>query len=429
MTTPDFLNDHGSHGYMLTRLNGISNETLRAKIMQAMTRAEKFLGRHPELDFAFLLPTDTGLQKGIMDAVAPIRRFLLEHDLHDFSTQQQGPENKAMLDGKLLTSTESFGSKISLYRPITKKGDPRIWLFQLSQHIDPFDLLFFITDGYTVYVIDAATDFERNPDVKHAVDCCLKGNQFVPMEFNLLERLYDICDRGFIATVKTGDTGVGMTLENALGIPPNSDRGPDWHGIELKAYRVGRVGGRNTLFSEKPCWADSRYDAAGLLERFGYFDEKNKRTALYTTIYGSHYNPQGFRLVNDAENDMMETSYCDEHTGEIIPDCAVWHMEDVRKHFRDKHLCTFWVGAEARGKGTDEEFRFTNVVITHKPDYMRMEELIADGWVTVDFTLTYKQSLADPNKKHPRDHGYLWRASRQGMEVLFAKSKRYDLTE
>lgn len=424
---PDTTNDHGSHQYMISRMTRVGDSFQRKRIAHAMQRAELYLSQYsPSLDFAFLLPTDTALKKSIIDAVSPVREFLSSHDLHDFSAQQQGVENKVVLDGCLMTATETFGSKVSLYRPVTKKGDPRIWLFELSQHIDPFDLLLLVTDGYTIYAIDATTDFERNPDVSEAMNQCAKGNRYSEFEESLLGKLQEICARGFIPSVKGGDTGVGMTLEDAIGVPPNSDKGPDWNGIELKAHRIGGVRGHQTLFSEKPCWKHSAYNANGLLDKFGYIDSKG-RTALYTTMYGSHRNPQGFQLISNADDDLMEVSYLNTATGEQIPDAAVWHMEDVRKHFRTKHTHTFWVGAETRTVNRHEEFHFTNVSVTQTPDYMRMEELIEKGWVTIDFTLTYKPLPKDPTRFRPRDHGYLWRANAQGMNALFSVGQHFDL--
>ena len=428
MAISGMFNDHRSHRYMTLRLERIENDECRMKVMVAMQRAESFLSEFPKLDYAFLLPTDTGLKKGIMDAIAPVRDLLYAHKLHDFQKQQQGVDNKVVVDGCLLTASETFGSKVSLYRPVTKKGDPRIWLFELSQHVDPYDLLFLFTDGYTVYAVDAATDFERNPEIAKTIRRCLQGDEFSSFEENLLDRLQGICSMGFIPSVKGGDTGVGMTLEHVLGIPPNSDRGPDWNGIELKAHRIGRTRGRQTLFSEKPCWGHSRYSAEGLLDKFGYQDKRG-RTALYTTLYGSHYNPQGFRLIDKPDEDLMEVSYLNTATSENIPDTAVWHMEDVRKHFRDKHTCTFWVGAETRRTNRREEFHYMDVAVTRTPDYMRMEELIAVGWITVDFTLTYQPTERTPEKYRARDHGYLWRANPQGMNALFDRGKHIALSE
>lgn len=419
-------NDYGSHQYIVSRIRHIADTECGRKISSGMQRAEYALKKFPDLDFAFLLPTDTALRKGIIDAVRPVRELLLAHGIHDFRHQLQGVENKIVVDGLLLTDTEDLGRKISLYRPLTKTGDPRIWMFELSQHINPYDLLLLMTDGYTVYVINTATEFEKNPRFEELANRCATIDKYQMFEEELIDRLKEICSRGFIPSIKSGDTGVGMTLENLVGVDPNSYKGPDWNGIELKAHRIGQIRGRQTLFGEKPCWDISRYNASGLLDKFGYIDAK-KRVALYTTIYGDHWNPQGFKLLGDSENDVMQSSYMDPVSGEFIPDAAVWRMEDVRKHLRTKHARTFWIGAETRKVNHHEEFQFVNVSITQGPDYMRMEKLIAEGLVTVDLTLTYKPNKNDPTKFRPRDHGYLWRTNMLGMNALFSAGRKIDL--
>ena len=50
-----------------------------------------------EINVAFLVPTETGYNKSIMDATAPIRDLLVQEKIHDFNTQKQGPENKVLI--------------------------------------------------------------------------------------------------------------------------------------------------------------------------------------------------------------------------------------------------------------------------------------------------------------------------------------------
>ena len=74
----------------------------------------------------------------------------------------------------------------------------------------------------------------------------------------LLHKLVKISNKGFIRTVKSGDTGIGMTVESELGIVANSSRSPDFKGIELKSTRVGQKlsqKNRSTLFSCVPDWS------------------------------------------------------------------------------------------------------------------------------------------------------------------------------
>ena len=53
------------------------------------------------LTVAFLVPTETGYKKSIMDATASVRYLLLNEKIHDYETQLQGPENKKLVDSYL----------------------------------------------------------------------------------------------------------------------------------------------------------------------------------------------------------------------------------------------------------------------------------------------------------------------------------------
>ena len=63
--------------------------------------------------------------------------------------------------------------------------------------------------------------------------------------------LSDVSRKGFIKTMRPGDTGVGFTLETLLGIEANSNKAPDYKGIELKSSRVSKASNKtdNGIFS------------------------------------------------------------------------------------------------------------------------------------------------------------------------------------
>ena len=49
-----------------------------------------------------LQPTKTGLKKSILDATGPVRNYLLENDIHDYSAQKQGQDYKVIFDLELI---------------------------------------------------------------------------------------------------------------------------------------------------------------------------------------------------------------------------------------------------------------------------------------------------------------------------------------
>ena len=94
-----------------------------------------------DLPVAFVVPTPTGLKKSILDATEPVRSFLSEQRLHDYETQPQGQDAKVILPAVFLSGTKATTVEVSLYRPATKQGDPRLWISGLPHFAGPYDLV------------------------------------------------------------------------------------------------------------------------------------------------------------------------------------------------------------------------------------------------------------------------------------------------
>ena len=105
---------------------------------------------------SFLVPTRTGLEKSIMDATKDIRIYLESWGLHDFAKQQQGANNKSFLETELIVGENVIKTKTSLYRPKTKDGDPRIWIYGLSKYAKAGDLLALASAGKSLIIINCS---------------------------------------------------------------------------------------------------------------------------------------------------------------------------------------------------------------------------------------------------------------------------------
>ena len=106
--------------------------------MLAMTDTplERFLPVFAETGakVAFLVPTPTGYEKSIMDAVGSVRELLKSSGLHDYESQEQGQEHKRIVKSFFVNSYALIETTASLYRPTTKHGDPRIWFSGLKKY-------------------------------------------------------------------------------------------------------------------------------------------------------------------------------------------------------------------------------------------------------------------------------------------------------
>ena len=77
--------------------------------------------------YELLFLTETGLTKSILDATVPIAKLLKTEQVHNYDLQLQGSEHKVMLPCVILSGSQREETKISLYRPSAKHGDPRFW--------------------------------------------------------------------------------------------------------------------------------------------------------------------------------------------------------------------------------------------------------------------------------------------------------------
>ena len=104
----------------------------------------------------YIVPTVTGMDKDILDAHGSLREFLKSKGIHDFDFQGQGGEHKKLVDIFLINEDSILETKMSLYRPETKSGDPRLWIYGLPKYAAPFNLLAFLFLGEKLYLINTS---------------------------------------------------------------------------------------------------------------------------------------------------------------------------------------------------------------------------------------------------------------------------------
>jgi len=119
----------------------------------------------------------------------------------------------------------------------------------------------------------------------------------------LIRKLKDIKDMGYIETKKKGSRGVGNTLEILLGIPESNIAIPDIGArIEVKATR------RNsnsliTLFTfNKGIWL---LPQKNIVLTYGYTDTEGRK-ALKNTLFYNRPITQGLQIVLDENNNIVK---------------------------------------------------------------------------------------------------------------------------
>ena len=263
------------------------------------------------IEISFLVPTQTAMKTSIIDAIIPLRRYLKDNNFHDYNLQLQGSEHKKINQAFFVGTNSLSETRVSLYRPKTKKGDPRIWLYRLSSYAAANNLLVTICHDGKLYIVNASrNDLLKTIEISGSPLSDLVENiitQHSPASLELLDRLRKLSAKGFVKSKYPGNTGVGAMLLHEIGVPVyDMSKGPDFRGIEIKAQRMKRQKG--TLFGQVPNWEISNLKSSlEILNKYGYWSTKRQREQLYVTLSASSPNPQGLYLEVDYEEDWLKS--------------------------------------------------------------------------------------------------------------------------
>lgn len=393
------------------------------------TNIEQFLPIFAKMGVpvAFLVPTPTGFGKSIMDATAPIRELLRNSCVHDYDQQSQGQNNKEIVDTYIVRPDSLIQTDTSLYRPETKKGDPRIWIYNLKPYCQPYNLLALIVIERKIYVFNLSD--RRIADSLFSKGFCYNileeaSHKDKLVSEELLNKLHIIHNRGFIPSITSGDPGVGDTLEHALGIERNNSKAPDYKGIELKTTRLTRNGGnrtttRSTLFTRVP---DEGMSYRQIVDAYGKVQvprgSTEARLQMYETLMCARVNAYDLILEVDVNNDKLNIMHQEERVRKYV---SAWYLENLRKALLLKHHETFWVKAQSETRGGIEFFRYDKVLHTKNPNASLLAPLFEANKITVDLAAHYK-----PDGKW-RDHGVLFKMMPDDLPLLLGEPKEYIL--
>jgi len=373
-----------------------------------------------QVPLSLIEPTETGLKKSIMDATGSVRNFLKDNNIHDYDIQGQGPENKVQIDAIIYLDFQVLQSIASLYRPQTKKGDPRIWFSGLNKIANPNDLIAMIFYSGSFHIfnltqlnVEALLNSNLINPLKELIsEISGKANE---VAFELLAMLRKVASSGPIPSMVAADTSVGRTLETALGIDINSSKQPDYKGIELKSFRSSRTNRKN-LFAQVPEWSLSKFkSSAEILDAFGYHREEDFK--LYCTVSAITRNSQGLALRLDSDiKQLVENSDKPE-----IGDFVIWSLNTLHNRLLEKHKETFWVEATSTYVDGREHFQYSHVEHTKKPITSQFDILVDQGIITLDHLIKRNTNGKVVEK------GPIFKIKPKGLDLLFPPSEKYKL--
>ena len=228
----------------------------------------------------------------------------------------------------------------------------------------------------------------------------------------LIERLKEIKASGYVKTHRRGNTGIGKTLEDLLGIEENNIPGPNGHMTELKAGRK-QSSSMLTLFTKSPL---PKAINSRLLDGYGYPHRGNK--ALHTTLPASEFNTLkgelGFKINITA--DRVEIVHSKPY--EFMP-TPYWDKETLRESFLRKYPDKLlYVKANSRGRGENEYFHYNEAHLLSGFSFERFTDLLAAGDILTDIR------IGQHSNGRPHDHGTGFRIKPDKLDLCFGDRKR-----
>ena len=249
------------------------------------------------------------------------------------------------------------------------------------------------------------------------------------MNYNeFVEKINQIKKMGFVESKRSGDTGIGKTLEDMLGITENNIAGPDFDIYELKSGRKDSAS-MLTLFTKAPMPKGAN---KSLLETFGYEQRtKKNRNQLHVTDYmnvqvhehkvstrekelhvtvdSKSVNSVGLRLeikdnrvyISNARNVL---AYYDEFT--------------LREAFEKKYKKLILALASSKKEGGKEWFWFNEAYLLECFSFEKFAELVKDGVIKLDLRIGHY-----PDGR-PHDHGTGFRVLPRDRPKCFDKIVR-----
>ncbi|MBI5073162.1 hypothetical protein HZA99_05055 [Candidatus Woesearchaeota archaeon] len=227
-------------------------------------------------------------------------------------------------------------------------------------------------------------------------------------EIDIRKTLPKLFRKGFLKSLREGDTGVGFTIETELGIKENNSENVDftYNGapVELKTQRE-HASSNITLFTKEP--EKGKFNDASLIKKYGYADVYGRR-GLKITLTTKEFNPQGFKLeINESEE---KINIVHERDGNI------WYysLNDIfaklHKKLADNLLVVI---AESKEEKDGEYLHYKRAYFLSNLSEEKFIQLLREGKFVIEFRMHLKPTGI------VRNHGTGFRLNERYLADLY----------
>jgi len=227
---------------------------------------------------------------------------------------------------------------------------------------------------------------------------------------------------GRVKTNRKGNTGIGKTLEDIIGVEENNLDAPDLHGYEIKSQR-NLSSSYVTLFTKAPTYPKRvnntlRLDYGSYDERFP--DIKVLHTSVFATRWNSHKSGYSYRLQVDESESKVSLKIREASSENIIKSDIFWDAQTLNKIFSDKLQNLAFIQAHNETINGEEYFLFEKCTLFHGVSLQKFLAQTNEGNIMFDIRIGAYKNINKPKtygKTH--DHGSGFRIKREKLALLY----------
>jgi hypothetical protein len=206
----------------------------------------------------------------------------------------------------------------------------------------------------------------------------------------VINKLRQIRDRGYVESMRKGSTGIGYTFETLFGLRENNIPIPDIGGrVEIKTIRKDSQS-LITLFTfNRGVWHINQRD---IVNRYGYIDEKGRKAFKNTVFFGRPIT-QGLVLNLDEVKNVIQL--IDFNSKEIF---ATWDIYVIIGKFITKLSRLLYIIAERKIEQGIEYFYFCEAYLLKNPSPRNFLNAFRNSLIGIDIRMHLKESGSVRNR-------------------------------
>lgn len=233
------------------------------------------------------------------------------------------------------------------------------------------------------------------------------------------EAFKDVTELGFVKTNRAGNTGIGKTLEDIMGVPENNIDAPDLHGFEIKGQRAFS-GSYVTLFTRAPTWPKAANTF--LRQTYGTADKRQPEmkvlhTSMFADRYNTHKSGYSFKLNVDRTNEKIQLVVKNMQTQKLENLDIYWTFEVINKILTEKLNKLVYVTAQTEKRDDGEYFHFNKADMYFGTSLETFLTMLEGGEIMFDIRIGVYRQGKSKGKSH--DHGSGFRLKKGSFASLF----------